>query len=37
MNDSDIERIGKAVLDAAFHVHSVLGPGLLESVSSRDI
>lgn len=32
MNDSDIERIGKAVLDAAFHVHSVLGPGLLESV-----
>ena len=32
MNDSDIERIGKAVLDSAFHVHSVLGPGLLESV-----
>jgi GxxExxY protein len=32
MNDSDIERTGKAVLDAAFHVHSVLGPGLLESV-----
>lgn len=32
MKDSDIERIGKAVLDAAFHVHSVLGPGLLESV-----
>ena len=32
MNDSEIERIGKAVLDAAFHVHSVLGPGLLESV-----
>jgi len=32
MSDSDIERIGKAVLDAAFHVHSVLGPGLLESV-----
>ncbi len=32
MNDSDIERIGKAVLDAAFHVHTVLGPGLLESV-----
>jgi len=32
MNDSDIERTGKTVLDAAFHVHSVLGPGLLESV-----
>jgi GxxExxY protein len=32
MNDSEIERIGKAVLDAAFHVHSALGPGLLESV-----
>jgi GxxExxY protein len=32
MSDSDIERTGKAVLDAAFHVHSVLGPGLLESV-----
>jgi GxxExxY protein len=32
MSDSDIERTGKAVLDAAFHVHSILGPGLLESV-----
>jgi GxxExxY protein len=32
MSDSDIERTGKAVLDAAFHVRSVLGPGLLESV-----
>ena len=32
MNDLDIERTGKAVLDSAFHVHSVLGPGLLESV-----
>jgi len=28
----DIERTGKAVLDAAFKVHTVLGPGLLESV-----
>jgi len=29
---SDVERVGKAVLDAAFKVHTVLGPGLLESV-----
>ena len=28
----DVEQVGKAVLDAAFHVHTVLGPGLLESV-----
>ena len=26
------ERIGKLVLDAAYKVHTVLGPGLLESV-----
>ena len=29
---ADVEEIGKAVLDAAFKVHTALGPGLLESV-----
>ncbi len=28
----EIEQVGKTVLDAAFKVHTVLGPGLLESV-----
>jgi len=28
----NVERIGKAVLDASFKVHTALGPGLLESV-----
>jgi GxxExxY protein len=28
----DVEKVGKVVLDAAFKVHSALGPGLLESV-----
>ena len=28
----EVERIGKIVLDAAYKVHTVLGPGLLESV-----
>ena len=28
----EIEKIGKAVLDAAFKVHTTFGPGLLESV-----
>ena len=27
-----IEQVGKAVLDAAFRIHTTLGPGLLESV-----
>ena len=29
---SDVERVGKTVLDAAYKVHTVLGAGLLESV-----
>ena len=29
---ADVERIGKVVLNAAFKVHTTLGPGLLESV-----
>ncbi len=29
---AETERIGKAILDAAFKVHTALGPGLLESV-----
>jgi GxxExxY protein len=28
----DVEKVGKALLDAAFKVHTDLGPGLLESV-----
>lgn len=28
----EVERIGKVVLDAAYKVHTVLRPGLLESV-----
>lgn len=29
---AEAERIGKALLDAAFEVHSVLGPGFLERI-----
>ncbi len=29
---SEVEQVGKSVLDAAFRVHSNLGPGLLENV-----
>jgi GxxExxY protein len=28
----NVEQVGRQILDAAFHVHTVLGPGLLESV-----
>ena len=28
----EVERVGKAVLDGAYRVHTALGPGLLESV-----
>jgi GxxExxY protein len=30
--DQKTEEIGKSILDAAYQVHSALGPGLLESV-----
>jgi GxxExxY protein len=29
---TETERVGKTVLDAAYKVHTVLGPGLLESI-----
>ncbi|ADL02630.1 GxxExxY protein [Brevundimonas subvibrioides] len=29
---AEVNRVGKAAMDAAFTVHSALGPGLLESV-----
>ena len=28
---SEVEKVGKSALDAAFKVHTALGPGLLES------
>jgi GxxExxY protein len=31
MNEK-LEQVGRGVLDSSFHVHTVLGPGLLESV-----
>jgi GxxExxY protein len=30
--DADVETLAAVVVDAAFHVHKALGPGLLESV-----
>ena len=32
MNKEEIESIGTKIVDAAYHVHKELGPGLLESV-----
>ena len=32
MDKDELERIGAKIVDAAFHVHKELGPGLLESV-----
>jgi len=33
----EVETVGKTVLDAAFRVHTALGPGLLESVYKNAI
>lgn len=29
--ESDVEKLGKTIIEASFRVHSALGPGLLES------
>jgi GxxExxY protein len=29
---AEVEKVGKSILDAAYRVHTILGPGLLESV-----
>jgi len=29
---AEVEKVGKAVLDAAYKVHTALGPGLMETV-----
>jgi len=35
MDKEKLEEIGKQIVDAAFHVHKELGPGLLESAYER--
>jgi vacuolar-type H+-ATPase catalytic subunit A/Vma1 len=32
MNKLELEGVGAKIVDAAYHVHKELGPGLLESV-----
>ncbi len=32
---SEVEQVGKTILDASFKVHTALGPGLLENVYER--
>jgi len=35
MKREKLEKIGKQIVDAAYHVHKELGPGLLESAYER--